>query len=238
MDVASRRHQERVERRLHIMDAAERVFVHTPVAHATMEQIAKAADLSKGSLYLYFEDKEDLYLSTAQRALDELIEREDAVRLQMAGHSGYTWFEAALRCYAAYAIEYPDRFRVAMSWLSAETPLDEDSPAFTRYRMSIAQAFQFGYEALELGKLDGSVRADIDTSLSLFNLWSGLVGMLLMLSNPAEVSRRIPFQVDFDRALEAHLEVLLNGVRAQPAPQVEQSGLRMVLGARRSSKEA
>ena len=238
MNAASRRQQEKVERRLQIMDAAERVFVHTPVAHATMEQIAKAADLGKGSLYLYFKDKEDLYLSTAQRALDELIEREEAVRLQMAGRSGYTWFEAALRCYAAYAVEYPDRFRVAMSWLSTETPLDEGSLAFTRYRLSIAQAFQFGYEALELGKLDGSIRPDIDTSLSLFNLWSGLVGMLLMLSNPAEVSRRIPFQVDFDTALEAHLEVLLNGVRALPAATLEQSGVLKVARARRSSEDA
>lgn len=220
------------------MDAAERVFVHTPVAHATMEQIARAAHLGKGSLYLYFKDKEDLYLSTAQRALDELIEREEAVRLQMVGSSGYTWFEAAVRCYATYALEYPERFRMAMSWLSTEAPLHEASVAFARYRLSIAQSFQFGYEALELGKLDGSVRADIDTSLSLFNLWSGLVGMLLMLSNPAEISRRIPFQVDFDKALEAHLEVLLTGVRAQPASQVEQSGVLTIAGVRRSSKDA
>lgn len=232
MDAAARRQREKLQRRFQIMDAAEHVFLRTGVEGATMDQIARAAKVSKGSLYVYFEDKEDLYLSLAQRAVDELIEREEEVQRCMGNSSGYEWFEGVARCYVQYALEYGNRFRIAMSWLSETTPLDEDSPAYTDYQIRVARAFQFGFEALELGKLDGSVRADLDSSVTLFSLWSSLVGLLLMLSNEEEARRRVPFEVDFDKALESHLVVLLNSIKSGAFPAVEQSGLRMVLGAR------
>lgn len=232
MDAAARRQREKRQRRFQIMDAAERVFLRTGVEGATMDQIARAAKVSKGSLYVYFEDKEDLYLSIAQRAVDDLIELEEEVQRRMGNCSGYEWFEAVARCYVQYALEYRERFRVAMGWLSEATPLDEDSSAYTDYQIRVARAFQFGFEALELGKLDGSVRADLDSAVTLFSLWSSLVGLLLMLSNEEEARRRIPFEVDFDKALESHLVVLLNSIKSGVFPAVEQSGLRMVMGRR------
>ncbi|HEU5077467.1 MAG TPA: TetR/AcrR family transcriptional regulator [Polyangiaceae bacterium] len=228
MDATARRQREKLERRYQIMDAAERVFLQTGVEHATMDHIARAANVSKGSLYLCFKDRDDLYLSIAQRAIDDLIEREEAVQEQMASASGYEWFEAGLRCYVRYALEYQNRFRVAMSWLFAEEPLDERSPAYIDYQLGVSRAFQFGIEALELGKLDGSVRAELESSQTVFSLWGGLVGLLLMLSNVEEARRRIPFEVDYEGALESHLCVVLQSIRALVFPAVEQSGLRVV----------
>jgi len=237
MDAAARRQREKLERRFQIMDAAERVFLQTGVEHATMDHIARAANVSKGSLYLCFKDRDDLYLSIAQRAVDDLIEREEEVQQQMASSSGYEWFEAGLRCYVRYALEYQNRFRVAMSWMFIKEPLDEQSAAYTDYQIGVSRAFQFGIEALELGKLDGSVRPELEASHTLFSLWGGLVGLLLMLSNLEEARRRIPFEVDYERALETHLGVILESVKATPAPMSEQSGMRMV-GGRRHSGDA
>jgi len=229
MDATARRQREKLERRYQIMDAAERVFLQTGVEHATMDHIARAANVSKGSLYLYFKDRDDLYLSIAQRAIDDLIEREEAVQEQMTGASGAEWFEAGLRCYVQYALEYQNRFRVAMSWLFAEEPLDDQSAAYVDYQLGVSRAFQFGIEALELGKLDGSVRPELESSQTVFSLWGGLVGLLLMLSNVSEARRRIPFEVDYEGALETHLGVVLQSIRSSSAfPAVEQSGLRMV----------
>ncbi|HEY6722689.1 MAG TPA: TetR/AcrR family transcriptional regulator [Polyangiaceae bacterium] len=228
MDATARRQREKLERRYQIMDAAERVFLQTGVEHATMDHIARAAQMSKGSLYLYFKDRDDLYLSIAQRAIHDLIEREEAVQERMARASGAEWFEAGLRCYVRYALEYQNRFRVAMSWLFAEEPLDDQSPAYVDYQLGVSRAFQFGIEALELGKLDGSVRPELESAQTVFSLWGGLVGLLLMLSNVDEARRRIPFEVDYEGALETHLGVVLQSIRAQVFPAVEQSGLRMV----------
>lgn len=46
-----------------ILDAAMRVFSEYGYARANMRMIAKAADISIGGLYLYFKNKEDLYLT-------------------------------------------------------------------------------------------------------------------------------------------------------------------------------
>ncbi|MBI5205369.1 MAG: TetR/AcrR family transcriptional regulator [Nitrospirae bacterium] len=46
-----------------ILDAAMKVFAEYGYAKANMRVIAKASDISIGGLYLYFKNKEDLYLT-------------------------------------------------------------------------------------------------------------------------------------------------------------------------------
>jgi len=55
------------ERRDTILKAALRVFGQSGFAGAKMDQIAAAADLSKGSLYLYFPSKDSLLHSLLER---------------------------------------------------------------------------------------------------------------------------------------------------------------------------
>ncbi len=51
------------ERRLMIVHAAIGVFMESSVQKTTMQQIAKAADVSKGSLYEYFKNKDELIVA-------------------------------------------------------------------------------------------------------------------------------------------------------------------------------
>ena len=70
------REREHRERRTDIVRAAVEVFSRYGYAGATVEEIAARADVSRGSLYLYFpEGKEDLL----RAALDELFDGLDAV---------------------------------------------------------------------------------------------------------------------------------------------------------------
>jgi len=94
--------------------------------------------------------------------------------------------------------------------------------------LGVSRAFQFGIGARGLGNLCGSVRPELESSQPVCSLWGGLVGLLLMLSNVEEARRRIPFEVDYEGALETHLCVVLQNIRAHAFPAVEQSGLRMV----------
>ncbi len=57
-----------------ILDAARRVFFHKGFNDATMDDIAEAAGVAKGTLYLYFASKRDVYLAAVKRGLGELIE--------------------------------------------------------------------------------------------------------------------------------------------------------------------
>ncbi|OGW78572.1 MAG: hypothetical protein A3J81_02110 [Nitrospirae bacterium RIFOXYB2_FULL_43_5] len=54
-----------------ILDAAMRVLSEYGYAKANMRMIAKASDISTGGLYLYFKNKEDLYLTLMKSKMDD-----------------------------------------------------------------------------------------------------------------------------------------------------------------------
>ncbi len=68
-----------VERRKNqILDAASLIFSKEGFAKANTDQIAKAANLGKGTIYRYFKSKKDLFLSVVDRGLDKL--RDEILR--------------------------------------------------------------------------------------------------------------------------------------------------------------
>jgi AcrR family transcriptional regulator len=64
-----RKAQERQARRRRIQEAARTVFTERGYAGASIELIARAAQLSVGAIYLYFRSKEDLYTSLVEDTL-------------------------------------------------------------------------------------------------------------------------------------------------------------------------
>jgi len=58
----SRQERRAVERRGHILDAAARLFSEKGFHRTTTKNIADAADVSEGTLYNYFKNKDDLLL--------------------------------------------------------------------------------------------------------------------------------------------------------------------------------
>ncbi|KIX14406.1 TetR/AcrR family transcriptional regulator [Dethiosulfatarculus sandiegensis] len=65
-----------------ILDAAEREFAELGIAGASLRGITKSAGVNLGSIYYYFESKEDLIMQVLQRRIDQfrrkgLIEFEE-----------------------------------------------------------------------------------------------------------------------------------------------------------------
>ncbi len=58
-----------------ILEAAESVFAKKGFYPTTVEEIAQKADLGKGTIYLHFENKKDLFLSVIERKLDILFKK-------------------------------------------------------------------------------------------------------------------------------------------------------------------
>jgi AcrR family transcriptional regulator len=79
----SRRERERLQHKREIMDAALRLFSEKGYHNVSMEEIAKEAEFSVGTLYNFFKSKEELYKSLVQEVADKFhsllikaIERE------------------------------------------------------------------------------------------------------------------------------------------------------------------
>ncbi len=75
----SRKARERERRRREILDAAETVFVRKGYHAATVEEIAQEAEFAVGTLYNFFQSKDDLYAQVVGKiALDfmEVVEAQ------------------------------------------------------------------------------------------------------------------------------------------------------------------
>jgi AcrR family transcriptional regulator len=102
MGIPERKEREKEARREEILDAAQKVFFEKGLAVSTVDDIAQAAELSKGTLYLYYHSKEDLYLAAANRGMDTLYEMfvqavaatDDPIRQIFAlGSAHYEFFQ-------------------------------------------------------------------------------------------------------------------------------------------------
>ncbi|MDM8542383.1 TetR/AcrR family transcriptional regulator [Desulfococcaceae bacterium HSG7] len=80
MGIKERKQRERERRRQQIIVAAKRVFTEKGFNRATIEEIARNAELSPGTLYLYFKNKEELYASLSLRILQYLAIRVEHVK--------------------------------------------------------------------------------------------------------------------------------------------------------------
>jgi len=73
MSVQERHRREREARRQAILAAAARVFAHHGLEGATIQMVAREAELAVGTIYLYFASRDDLYLCL-------LVERTESLR--------------------------------------------------------------------------------------------------------------------------------------------------------------
>lgn len=96
-----------------IREAAMRVIARSGLSDVTMQQIADEAGVAKGTLYLYFQNREELIEKTAEFAfsvleadLDEAFRSEGSFREQ---------FTRVLRTKIEFFHENQDFFRVYMS---------------------------------------------------------------------------------------------------------------------------
>src|SRR5258708_33338154 len=67
--MARRTKEEAQETRNRLIDAAEQVFHEKGVAHASLEEIAAAAEVTRGAIYWHFKDKAELFDAMMQRVV-------------------------------------------------------------------------------------------------------------------------------------------------------------------------
>ncbi len=70
-----------LQKKQHILEAARRIFSEKGYTGVTMKDIVEACDISRGGLYLYFNNKEELLLELLKQDNDET---DDAVARKIA----------------------------------------------------------------------------------------------------------------------------------------------------------
>jgi len=106
-----RRQREREQRFLSILDAAENLFAKKGYHHTSMEEIADLAEVSVGTVYFYFKNKEDLIsqmLTKIGFQLRNLLGRE----FDIADGSIEGFKRAGILFFDEFCLKYPEKVAI------------------------------------------------------------------------------------------------------------------------------
>lgn len=113
----------RAQREQLILDIAGQIFARDGYHSASMDEIARAAGVSKPMLYAYFESKEGLYLTYIERSGQELVERLQ--RAFAAGDPATVRVRERVGEFLSFVEEHRDGWRVLFGEANANRPVAE-----------------------------------------------------------------------------------------------------------------
>ncbi len=98
---------EKKQRESRIIDKAQDIFFKNGYEFTTIIEIAKASGYNKRSIYLYFKDKEDIFLAVVLRGLTQLYKRlETAAKDPTIQSLGRAFFD--------FSLDHPDYLKLIM----------------------------------------------------------------------------------------------------------------------------
>jgi AcrR family transcriptional regulator len=205
---------QKAERRRAILDAGLALFAASSYEAVTMTAVAERAGLAKGTLYLYFRTKEELFAALQADQLAAWFDEVDA-RLERLPERSEP--QAIARLFAASLEHRPELVRL-LAILQSVLEQNIDLATAVAFKRMLAERIGHTGRLLE-GRL-GFLRPG-EGGLTLLRIHALVVG-LQHLADPAPVAReaiREPgldmFQVDLVAALEATLRLILRGMEAE-----------------------
>jgi AcrR family transcriptional regulator len=110
-----RRKKEKQHRRKTILKAAQQLFYKKGFRSVTVESIAKQARLSKGTVYLYFNSKEELYAQVLLNEVEKFYERVNHI-IETGSSSSEMIFDYA-NIYTDFFLNERELFRILMTFM-------------------------------------------------------------------------------------------------------------------------
>jgi len=190
-----------------LLAAALTAFATNGYDAVRVEEVAAAAGLSVGSVYVHFESKQGLYVATVERAFNMLDEAMAEAYDQ--GRSPASQVDAAGRVYHRLAVEHPEVFRLVV--LPPTHLPDTDRIRTITDQLAQRQRALVGRlrDALERGAADGSLQVDDAEATAWFltAAWSGVIATMLRPDAPSGL--------DLDEVLAAGEALVSRGLDAR-----------------------
>jgi TetR/AcrR family fatty acid metabolism transcriptional regulator len=101
------REKAKASRRRAILGAAGKQFARRPYHEVLLDDIAADAEVAKGTLYLYFENKADLYLALIVESMEPLIRRLEEQVPIAASQSAWAGVRLLIENLLAFNVEHP-----------------------------------------------------------------------------------------------------------------------------------
>lgn len=197
------------ERPQEILEAALRVFASNGYRNTRLEEVAAAAGVTKGAVYHYFANKEELLLRALEAYQASALGRLTGALRQEHGSSA-----ARLRLLVrkTFGGDDPARLDVLQLLQSAAHEVPEV------YEHWLATGPMRGWRLIarliDEGRDSGEFRADVDADVAARVFLTGLMGQVMW----QRYAESVPgVGIDLDRLIDAAVDLLLAALRP-PAP--------------------
>jgi len=196
-----------------IIRASLRVFARRGYETTALDEVAREAGLAKGTLYLYFKDKEDLYFQVMLTVLERL---EAFVGKQtMQTQNPLEKMEAVARAQIGFFADNPSYFRLFMVALTPEMGTIHKKllePFFEKRR----RLSEYLHALIEEGKAKGLIRGDIDTGDVVFS-YMGMVNQAVQSVCMLRAGKVPPgeHKTSPQNKTEAIMKILVQGIAAR-----------------------
>lgn len=207
MGITERKEREKLQRRRDILEAARIMFSEKGFPDTTMDEIAEKVELSKPTIYLYFDSKEDLYTSIVLEDFWKVVEQLEE---SLASDVGLIekWRSVCL-AFLKHCMENPVFVSGSQHTLSQESRQRISDHILEEFDNQTHELLGYVTKLLEESVEKGLARDDLDPRMIVLIGWRMSIGLLeLCLSG-----RATEFGVDdYHEFFENAIDVLIYGV--------------------------
>lgn len=208
LGLEERRKRERESRRNAILRAARKLFFEKGFKTVTVESIARKAELSKGSIYLYYNSKEEIYTQILLIDIEKFHER--IAGLPAEGQSAAEALGKLAEIYVDFFLNDRELFRILMNFMlhPANMNLPEDLNAYiiktTHQTVNVIE------EIFQCGINGGEFSPAINLRMFRNTLWGLLNGIISLHLFTGSESRRAEL---IRETIKESLKVFIRGLQ-------------------------
>lgn len=209
MSSEERRKKEKENRKNSILKAARKLFFERGFKSVTVDLIAAKAEVSKGSIYLYFDSKEEIYTQILISAnIERHKEVENFAKQQGAASELILMFA---RDYINFFLDNNELFRILMTFMLHSENMNLTEDQNTQLIHTTNENIRILSEILQKGVNSGEFVSGIDVRQvqnAIWGLLNGIISLYIYTGAPEKRAERIHATV------RDSLSVFINGIKA------------------------
>lgn len=209
--MARRKKEEPIVHQNRIAREAEALFAKKGIQNTTMDEIAKAAGYSKATLYVYFENKEEIVSFLALNSM-RILKNMLIDALNVSGDSKKKFLAM---CWALhdYQKEFPEYFDKSLSYISVD--FDEEESSFLKQAYIVGEEINTAIsEYLKQGTEKQELEVQESHFVMIFQIWGMLSGLLKLVSEKKEYLE-IKSDITYEQFLEDGFEKVYRLIKKQ-----------------------